>query len=114
MPDCSFLVTEYLNGRLIPSSLQEHARSRSLHQLMTKFCDNGGGSADEFLSFATSECTVVLCIKASEANNGQTITSLWQELRYGCITASKVYDVTHCKMVTTYWNKQASCYSCYG
>jgi hypothetical protein len=66
---------------------------------MIKFCDNGCGTADAFLSFAASKCTVVLCNKASEAT-GQNITPLWQELRYGHITALEIHDIIHCKIAS--------------
>jgi hypothetical protein len=55
---------------------------------------------------------VVLCNKASEVTVGQNITPLWQESRYGRISASKVH-INQCKIASnssapTYWNKQAS------
>jgi hypothetical protein len=67
--------------------LEEYVRSLSLQYFITKFCDNGGSTAYEFLSRATSGCTAVLCNKASKANTDQNMTPLYQELRYGHNTA---------------------------
>lgn len=54
-------------------------------------------SADCFLAFCQNSMSAVKCSKAEEETRGQDQSKLWYHLRYGRITASKLYEVAHCK-----------------
>ncbi|XP_039302545.1 uncharacterized protein LOC105203324 [Solenopsis invicta] len=68
----------------------------SLHRLLLKFHLNGGLISGNFLTFASSEMTQVLCDEAEKLIRNQSDCPLWYELRYGRITASKLYEAAHC------------------
>ncbi|XP_046397613.1 uncharacterized protein LOC124164364 [Ischnura elegans] len=88
-----------IDCQLARSNLQDPLRSLSLHNLMLDFVMNGAGSADDFLSFSASKLTNPICGDIASATAGQSSNLLWQELRYGRVTASKVYGVIHSKSV---------------
>lgn len=68
-----------------------------LHQLMIKYVNaNGNNSAENFLKFCKDSMSGELCIKAAEKTVEQANSSLWFELRYARITASKLYTAAHC------------------
>ncbi|KYM93678.1 hypothetical protein ALC62_15720 [Cyphomyrmex costatus] len=62
----------------------------SLHRLLLKFHLNGGLLSGDFLTFASSEMTQVLCDEAERLTQKQSDCPLWYELRYGRITASRL------------------------
>ncbi|XP_018374671.1 PREDICTED: uncharacterized protein LOC108768651 [Trachymyrmex cornetzi] len=68
----------------------------SLHRFLLKFYLNGGLLSEDFLTFASSEMTQVLCDEAERLTQKQSDCPLWYELRYGRITASKLYEAAHC------------------
>lgn len=51
----------------------------------------------EFFKYCSSTMDFELCSKAVAETAGQSDSSLWFELRYGRITASKIYEATRCK-----------------
>lgn len=69
----------------------------SLHQMLINFCETKKSTADEFIEFASSEMTYELCQEAEIKTRDQSNNVLWYELRYGRITASKLYEAAHCK-----------------
>ncbi|XP_011859043.1 PREDICTED: uncharacterized protein LOC105556559 [Vollenhovia emeryi] len=68
----------------------------SLHRLLLKFYLNGGLMSRDFLTFASSEMTQVLCDEAEQLTQNQSDCPLWYELRYRRIIAFKLYEAAHC------------------
>lgn len=68
-----------------------------IHQLMLKFVSTGQSSYSEFISFCSIVMTEDQCSEAAQKTISQSVSSLWFDLRYARITASKLYDVAHCK-----------------
>ncbi|XP_008213224.1 uncharacterized protein LOC103317369 [Nasonia vitripennis] len=69
----------------------------SLHQLLIDFMSTGKSSADDFIAFASSRMDDRLCKEAEMRTRDQSDNVLWYKLRYGRITASKLYEAAHCK-----------------
>ncbi|XP_030759612.1 uncharacterized protein LOC115885010 [Sitophilus oryzae] len=78
------------------NGINEHL---GLYQLLLKFVERPGGTSDctEFLNFCSQQMTVDLCSEAAIKTTEQSASSLWFDLRFGRITASKIYDAAHCK-----------------
>lgn len=71
--------------------------SLSIYQLLLNFCEKGSSSANDFLEYASKEMSEDLCRMAKELTRDQSDTQIWHELRYGRITASRIYEAVHCK-----------------
>ncbi|XP_046744287.1 uncharacterized protein LOC124410167 [Diprion similis] len=70
----------------------------SLHNIMLQFCScSDNTEVQSFLSFASNTMTVDQCIRARRETQTQSESKLWNELRYGRITASRIYEMAHCK-----------------
>lgn len=63
-----------------------------MHQLMFSFLEIN----DEFLVFAQNSMTETMCKEIQNLTQNQSDDLLWFELRYGRITASKIYEAAHC------------------
>ena len=73
-------------------------KNLSIHSLMLKFYNTFTcKDADSFLNFASSEIDIKSCQKIAKNTIHQSQSTLWKELRYGRITASRIYEVSHCK-----------------
>ena len=72
----------------------------SLHRIFIKFIETGSSSFEEFFEFAKLQMNEKLCQEAALLTIDQATDSLWHELRYGRITASKIYSAAHCKTAT--------------
>lgn len=69
----------------------------SLHQLAIGFQDEDlSMNAQNFLEFCTSKMTNKDCLHATVATKEQSKSAMWHELRYGRITASKIYEASRC------------------
>ncbi|XP_046735010.1 uncharacterized protein LOC124404720 [Diprion similis] len=66
-----------------------------LNELQKSCSDNT--EVQSFLSFASNTMTVDQCIRARRETQTQSESKLWNELRYGRITASRIYEMAHCK-----------------
>ncbi|KAF5300734.1 hypothetical protein FQR65_LT19317 [Abscondita terminalis] len=66
----------------------------SLHHLIITYVANSAGSAVDFLKYASNLMNDRLCQQAEEESKLQHKCNLWYELRYGRITASKIYEAT--------------------
>ncbi|KAF2878922.1 hypothetical protein ILUMI_27246 [Ignelater luminosus] len=64
---------------------------------MIKFIKTGRSSADDFISFAKNEMFVEGCAEIAKIRRSQSESKLWYELRDCRITASKFYEIAHCK-----------------
>lgn len=71
----------------------------SLHQLMLKYLSSASNeeNCEKFFEFCSLTMDDQLCSQALAETTEQSDSSLWFELRYGRITASKIYDAAHCK-----------------
>ncbi|KYN02978.1 hypothetical protein ALC62_06183 [Cyphomyrmex costatus] len=69
----------------------------SIHQLLIDSCKTRGNSAEDFLQLAKTEMPIEYCCEVEKATRDQSNCSLWYELRYGRITASKIYEAAHCQ-----------------
>ncbi|XP_018398198.1 PREDICTED: uncharacterized protein LOC108776164 [Cyphomyrmex costatus] len=77
-------------------TLPDNLTSLSIHQLLIAFLDLGASSAvDDFLAFASTQMENTY-EQAQLRTKDQKDNSLWYELRYGRITASKMYKAAHC------------------
>ncbi|XP_011884086.1 PREDICTED: uncharacterized protein LOC105571227 [Vollenhovia emeryi] len=72
-------------------------RCLSLHQLIINFLETGKNGALDFFSFAKNCISEELCEQAEIMTRNQSNEHLWFELRYGRITASKIYEAARCK-----------------
>nr|CAH7737632.1 unnamed protein product [Callosobruchus chinensis] len=83
------------------------ATNLSIYQLMLTFSSTGQSSYDDFIEFCSSVMTEQKCSAAATETASQSDSSLWFDLRYGRMTASKLYDVAHCKkndgVLVHYW-----------
>lgn len=71
----------------------------SLHQLHILYTAHKSGqlaTADEFLNFCSEKMTIADCKAATKATVEQSKSPLWYELKYGRITASKIYEASRC------------------
>lgn len=71
--------------------------SLSIHQVLLNICEKGSSSADDFIEYASKEMSEDLCRVAEKLTKTQSDTQIWHELRYGRVTASKIYEAAHCK-----------------
>lgn len=71
--------------------------SLSIHQLLLNFCEKGSSSADDFLEYASKEMSEDSCRIAEKLTRSQSDSLTWHELRYGRVTASRIYEAAHCK-----------------
>ncbi|CAG9837719.1 unnamed protein product [Diabrotica balteata] len=70
----------------------------SVHQLMIEFISSDlDQTADSFVNFCNKHVNPDIIQKISELSHTQSEDSLWFELRYGRITASKLYEMAVCK-----------------
>ncbi|XP_011701495.1 PREDICTED: uncharacterized protein LOC105458122 [Wasmannia auropunctata] len=76
---------------------ERHITLISLHFLMIDFVKERKSLADEFMLFAQSRMSEAICEEVNRRTIDQSDNSLWYELRYGRITASKLYECAHCQ-----------------
>ncbi|KAJ8914230.1 hypothetical protein NQ315_003594 [Exocentrus adspersus] len=69
--------------------------SLSIHKLLHQFKNNGGITSRNFMQFSTHEMSHEKILHEIRAGT----SSLWHELRYGRIPASKIYEAAHCQTV---------------
>lgn len=70
----------------------------SVHQLMIEFINsNIDQSAESFVKFCVDNMNEENIKNAAKLSHQQSEDSLWFELRYGRITASKLYEMAVCK-----------------
>lgn len=86
------------NSQLLKHFQQEKSvTSVGLHQLLHSFHLRGGHAYQKFLIYAKEEMTDNLLEQAAQETRTQSSSNVWFELRYGRITASKIYDAAHTK-----------------
>ncbi|KAF5281934.1 hypothetical protein FQR65_LT14460 [Abscondita terminalis] len=79
---------------------EKSLKKLGLHQLLTLFSEGRGRTAEEFLEFAEQQMSADECYKACDATSDQSKSTLWHQLRYGRVTASRLYEVARCKTVS--------------
>ncbi|GLV33432.1 uncharacterized protein CBL_20171 [Carabus blaptoides fortunei] len=67
-----------------------------VHLIVIKFKED---LANDFLMYASNIMTEELCVEACIQIQEQHKNKLWFKLRYSRVTASKVYDVAHCRKI---------------
>lgn len=75
----------------------------SIHRILSSFFEQGGKDADAFIMFVEQIMPTSACKDVSIRIEAQSESKLWLELRYGRITASKIYEVSRCKPTTEVW-----------
>uniref|UniRef100_A0A8D8X7W9 YqaJ viral recombinase domain-containing protein n=1 Tax=Cacopsylla melanoneura TaxID=428564 RepID=A0A8D8X7W9_9HEMI len=69
----------------------------SLHYMMSKFKKALPGSdAEAFISYCSQEMSSSVCKNIASKTEDQALSPLWREMRYGRITASKLYEASRC------------------
>ncbi|CAH0546595.1 unnamed protein product [Brassicogethes aeneus] len=68
----------------------------SLHKLLAVFVEMGGEDVEDFLTFAEGTMSDFMCEKIAHETEAQSTSKLWQEMRYGRITASKIHEIAQC------------------
>ncbi|KAJ8913359.1 hypothetical protein NQ315_008749, partial [Exocentrus adspersus] len=71
----------------------------SIHKLLHQFKNNVGLTYRNSMQFSTHEMSHEVIKQAESRTRNQSTSSLWHELRYGRITASKIYEAAHCQTV---------------
>lgn len=79
--------------------------SLSIHQLLLNFSEKGSSSADDFLKYASEKMSEDLCQMAERLTRSQSDILTWHELRYGRVTASRIYEAAHCRTLEQLYNK---------
>ncbi|XP_030746033.1 uncharacterized protein LOC115874875 [Sitophilus oryzae] len=64
---------------------------------MLQFKSKDGIECDDFIKFAVSQMNNSLCSEAEKKTRAESENPLWHELRFERITASKIFEFTHCK-----------------
>lgn len=81
--------------------LTHQIKKLSLHQLMMEFVSiNLEQTSDSFINFCKTSIDSEDIENAQKLSYTQSEDSLWYELRYGRITASKIYEMAVCKTVS--------------
>uniref|UniRef100_A0A8D8QV43 YqaJ viral recombinase domain-containing protein n=1 Tax=Cacopsylla melanoneura TaxID=428564 RepID=A0A8D8QV43_9HEMI len=77
---------------------KEYCSSLSMHHLIMDWMRGNPGSSDgqAFLSFCTQAMHRINLSTILKDTEGQSSSSLWHDLRYARITASKLYEASRC------------------
>lgn len=97
-------IVELAKAKQLDSQLSRHSfeleerkvYSISIHQLMYNIYTEGYSSED-FINYAKGKMSDDICKEAERKIKGQKDDILWQELRFGRITASNVYEASRCQ-----------------
>lgn len=102
-------MTTELNNRNCPIQLTKHVLEEQqpkeiglgFHKLLPRFISTGqDATVDNFLAFATHHMDEDICKLACDSTVDQSNSELWHELRYGRVTASRIYEVARCKTIS--------------
>lgn len=78
--------------------IKEHeGKELSVHFLYQTFMKEPQNNAENFLNYCASKMTTEKCKIVEQSTSEQSESSMWFELRYCRITASKAYEAAHCK-----------------
>lgn len=71
----------------------------SIYQLFLKFQQTAGAviTADDFLKYMVANITDDVCVQAEKCTRNQRKNSLWYELKFARVTASRIYEACRCK-----------------
>lgn len=88
----------YVCPLLLHNSPVSDSKKLSVHHLLEHFIKSGlNQTADDFIDFCKTTVTQGEIENASKLSHTQSEDSFWFELRYGRLTASKVYEAAACK-----------------
>lgn len=80
------------------SKMSNNLKKLSIHELMIEFCQSDlEQTADSFIEFCRTSMDTKDIEVAQKMSVTQSEESVWHELRYGRITASKLYEMAVCK-----------------
>ena len=68
----------------------------SMDRMLREFIRDGGGDCGAFVSYCAAKMGEELCERVQMATKAQSECALWHSMRFGRVTASKVYAVAHC------------------
>ncbi|KAG5885387.1 hypothetical protein JTB14_019134 [Gonioctena quinquepunctata] len=72
----------------------------SIHSLAINFKNSRQEkNANNFVEFCKTKMSGNLILEVEQDTRGQSESNIWQEMRYGRITASKAFDITRCKVL---------------
>ncbi|XP_072403334.1 uncharacterized protein [Diabrotica undecimpunctata] len=84
-------------SQLLQHFKDDNIKEIGIFQLRLKFISTEQTTYSEFVEFCSNNMSEHICSEAAIKTSTQSDSSLWFELRYGRITASKLYDAAHCK-----------------
>lgn len=90
--------TQYVCPLVLHNSPLSGSKKLSVHHLLQNCIRNGvNPTADYFIEYCKNSITTENIKNASKLSHTQSEDSLWFELRYGRLTASKLYEAAKCK-----------------
>lgn len=87
---------ENTSAQLLKYYSEESMQKLGLHSIICDFV-SADKSSESFLKFAADRMSTEACINIFHATEAQSERSLWRDMRYGRITASKIYETARCK-----------------
>lgn len=86
------------SGSLFGRQLGKVENKGSLHFLVGSFKKlNSVSPAEAFMTYCSEEMSISLCQNINSRTEGQALSPLWREMRYGRITASNLFEASRCK-----------------
>ena len=67
-----------------------------MDRMVREFIRDGGGDCGAFVDHCARKMDKELCQRVQIATKAQSACALWHSMRFGRVTASKVYTVAHC------------------
>lgn len=84
------------SAQLLKYYSEDGMEKLGLHTIICDF-SSADKSCEVFLKFAAERMSTEACVEIFHATEGQSECSLWRDMRYGRITASKLYETARCK-----------------
>lgn len=89
-------------GGIFDIEQQRNVTPLSIYQLFIKYREISGPilNADDFIQYMVGVMTDSSCIEAEKCTQNQSKNSLWYELKFGRVTASRIHEVCRCKTLS--------------
>lgn len=90
------------HGMLFLMERENYLNNLSLYHLSLKYANdnkNEDKSSTHFINFCKATMSDNFCFDAEKVTRNQSESKEWQELRFGRITASKLYEAANCKIL---------------
>lgn len=85
-------------GIIFQSGIETNTARASLHRLALLFKMTDNRSVDGFKVFISNALKAHVCVGVERETRSQAKSASWYEVRYGRITASRLYEASKCKM----------------